>query len=114
LKRNRINETLYLPDTAQIQMATLRQVSKQLFISVSDATMNEIKQRLELYHSPQKTSGRLEYEGLESVSHETIYQMVYSNHQGLGQYQRCLRQGQRTRRRRKGLYQKQGTMTRWD
>jgi transposase, IS30 family len=110
LRRNRINETLYLPDTAQTQMATRRQASKQLFMSVSDSTLNEIKQRLELYHSPEQISGRLEYEGFESISHETIYQMVYANHQGLGEYQRYLRQGQKKRRRRKGLYQKRGTI----
>jgi IS30 family transposase len=110
LKRNRINETLYLPDTAQTKMATRRQASKQLFMSVSDSTLNEIKQRLELYHSPEQISGRLKYKGLESISHETIYQMVYANHQGLGEYQRYLRQGQKKRRRRKGLYQKRGTI----
>jgi transposase, IS30 family len=110
LRRNRINETLYLPDTAQAKMVTRRQASKQLFMSVSDSTLNEIKQRLELYHSPEQISGRLEHEGLESISHETIYQMVYANHQGLGEYQRYLRQGQKKRRRRKGLYQKRGTI----
>jgi transposase, IS30 family len=110
LRRNRINETLYLPDTAQTKMATRRQASKQLFMSVSDSTINEIKQRLELYHSPEQISGRLKYEGFESISHETIYQMVYANHQGLGEYQRFLRQGQKKRRRRKGLYQKRGAI----
>jgi IS30 family transposase len=110
LRRNRINETLYLPDTAQTKMATRREESKQLFMSVSDSTINEIKQRLELYHSPEQICGRLKYEGFESISHETIYQMVYANHQGLGEYQRYLRQGQKKRRRRKGLYQKRGTI----
>jgi transposase, IS30 family len=124
LRRNHINETLYLPDTAQTKTETRRQASKQLFMSVSDATLNEIKQRLELYHSPEQISGRLEHDGLESISHETIYQMVYANHQGLGaegvrrnlppahflDYQQYLRQGQKTRRRRKGLYQKRGTI----
>lgn len=110
LKRNRINESLYLPDTAQTKMQTRRQQSKQPFISISESTVNEVKQRLQLYHSPEQISGRLEYEGLEPLSHETIYQMVYANHQGLGEYQRYLRQGQQKRRRRKGLYQKRGTI----
>jgi transposase, IS30 family len=48
-------------------------------MSVSDYTLNEIKQRLELYHSPEQISGRIEYEGLESISHETIYQMVWQS-----------------------------------
>jgi transposase, IS30 family len=82
LRRNRINETPYLPDTAQHKMEARRQESKQLFMSVRNSTTNEIKQRLALYHSPEQISGRLEYEGLESISHETIYQLVYANHQG--------------------------------
>lgn len=110
LKRNRIDETLYLPDTAQTKMVTRRQGSKQPFMSVSDVTVDEVKQRLARYHSPEQISGRMEYEGLQSISHETIYQMVYANHQGLGQYQRYLRQGQKKRRRRQGRYQKRGTI----
>jgi transposase, IS30 family len=110
LRRNRVNENLYLPDTAQAKMETRRQASKQRFMSISDSTINEVKQRLERYHSPEQISGRLENEGLGTLSHETIYQMVYANHQGLGEYQRYLRQGQKKRRRRKGLYQKRGTI----
>ena len=110
LRRNRINESLYLPDTAQTKMQTRRQDSKQPFMSISESTVNEVKQRLQLYHSPEQISGRLEYEGLEPVSHETIYQMVYANHQGLGEYQRYLRQGQHKSRRRRGPYQKRGTI----
>jgi transposase, IS30 family len=110
LRRNRVNENLYLPDTAQAKMETRRQASKQRFMSISDSTINEVKQRLERYHSPEQISGRLEHEGLGTLSHETIYQMVYANHQGLGEYQRYLRQGQKKRRRRKGLYQKRGTI----
>jgi transposase, IS30 family len=110
LRRNRVNENLYLPDPAQAKMETRRQASKQRFMSISDSTINEVKQRLERYHSPEQISGRLEHEGLGTLSHETIYQMVYANHQGLGEYQRYLRQGQKKRRRRKGLYQKRGTI----
>jgi transposase, IS30 family len=110
LKRNGINETLYLPDTAQIKMKIRRQQSKQLFMSISESTLNEVKQRLERYHSPEQICGRLKYEGLEPLSYETIYQMVYANHQGLGGYQCYLRQGQNKRRRRSGRYQKRGTI----
>jgi transposase, IS30 family len=90
LRRNRVNENLYLPDTAQAKMETRRQESKQQFMSISESTIKEVKQCLELYHSPEQISGRLEQEGLEFASHEAIYQMVYANHQGLGEYQRYL------------------------
>jgi len=36
--------------------------------------------------------------------------MVYANHQGLGEYQGCLRQGQKKRRLRQSLYQKRGAI----
>jgi IS30 family transposase len=108
LKRNSVQGTVYLPDTAQIKMQTRRQQSKQRFMSISETSIDEIKQRLAMYHSPEQIAGRLKYQKLENISHETIYQMVYANHQGLGEYQRYLRQGQKKRRRRKGSNQKRG------
>lgn len=107
LKRNRIDKKLYLPDSAHLKMQTRRQQSKQPFMSVSESTIEQVKQRLEQYHSPEQLAGRMEKDGLERVSHETIYQMIYANHQGLGEYQRYLRQGQK-QRRRKGINQKRG------
>jgi transposase, IS30 family len=106
LQRNSIDETLYLPDTAQLKMESRRVPSAQRFISVNESTIEQIKQRLELYHSPEQVCGRMKHQGLEHVSHETIYQMIYANHQGLGEYRQYLRQGQKKRRRRKGIYQK--------
>jgi transposase, IS30 family len=108
LSRNRVNETLYLPDTAQLKMESRRAPSAQRFISVNEFTLEQIKQRLELYHSPEQICGRMKHEGLEHVSHETLYPMIYANHQGLGEYRQYLRQGQKKRRRRKGIYQKRG------
>ena len=108
LRRNRIDKKLYLPDSAHLKMQTRRQQSKQPFTSVSESTIEQVKQRLEEYHSPEQLAGRMEKDGLERVSHETIYQMIYANHQGLGDYQRYLRQDQKQRRRRKGLHQKRG------
>jgi transposase, IS30 family len=108
LKRNGFPGRGYLPDTAQMKMQTRRQKSNQKFMRISETSIHQIKQRLSQYHSPEQIAGRLKYEGLEDISHETIYQMVYANHQGLGAYQRYLRQGQKKRRRRKGLNQKRG------
>lgn len=110
LKRNSIDGRLYLPDTAQLKMQSRREPSKERFMSVSECTIEQVKQRLELYHSPEQVSGRMKHEGLKPVSHETIYQMIYANHQGLGEYRQYLRQGQKKRRRRKGIYQKRGSI----
>jgi transposase, IS30 family len=109
LSRNRAKETLYLPDTAQLKMESRRVPSAERFMSVNESTIEEIKQRLELYHSPQQVCGRMKHEGLEHVSHETMYQMIYANHQGLGEYRQYLRQAQK-KRRRKGTYQKRGSI----
>jgi transposase, IS30 family len=108
LRRNSIDGKLYLPDTAQTKMQTRREQSKQKFMSISASTLEEVKQRLEEYHSPEQLSGRMKREGLDGVSHETIYQMIYANHQGLGPYQQYLRQSQKKRRRRKGTHSKRG------
>jgi transposase, IS30 family len=110
LNRNSIEGSLYLPDTAKLKMQSRREPSKERFVSVAEATIEQVKQRLELYHSPQQVWGRMKHEGLEHVSHETLYQMSYANHQGLGEYRQYLRQGHKTRRRRKGTYQKRGSI----
>jgi transposase, IS30 family len=110
LKRNSIEGSLYLPDTAQLKMQSRRERAEQRFTSVNESTIEEIKQRLALYHSPEQVCGRMQHEGLKHVSHETLYQMIYANHQGLGAYRQYLRQGQKKRRRRRGLYQKRGSI----
>jgi len=107
LKRNKVTETDYLPDTAQRKMQTRRKQAKQRFRSISAASIEQIKQRLELYHSPEQLSGRMKQEGLDRVSYETIYQMIYADHQGLGIYRQYLRQKQK-QRRRKGVKENRG------
>jgi transposase, IS30 family len=107
LKRNSMDGGLYLPDSAQSKMQTRRQQAKQRFMSISASTITEVKQRLEQYHSPEQLSGQMKRQGIGQISHETIYLMIYRNHQGLGSYQQYLRQGQK-QRRRKGVHQKRG------
>jgi transposase, IS30 family len=82
----RIEERLYLSDTAQRKMQTHLQQSKQRFMGISDATIEQVKQRLEAYPSPEKLAGRIKNEGFEQISHETVYQMIYANHQRLRTY----------------------------
>lgn len=110
LRRNSVDGKLYLPDTAQTKMQTRRAQSKQKFSSISESTIEQVKQRLQQSHSPEQLSGRMKREGLDTVSHETIYQIIYANHQGLGAYQQHLRQGQKKRRRRKGVNAKRGVI----
>jgi transposase, IS30 family len=106
LKRNIDNQhQVYLPDTAEEMKKTRRAKSKERFKGVNATTIEEVKQRLEQYHSPEQLAGRMKQEGLASVSHETIYQMIYADHQGMGFYKQYLRQKQK-QRRRKGVTQK--------
>jgi len=110
LKRNCLDERLYLPDIAHTKMQTRRQQSKQPFMSISLAVIGQVKQRLKQYHSPEQICGRIKREGLEALSHETLDQMIYANHQGLGAYQRYLRQGHKQRQRRQGINTKRGSI----
>lgn len=98
---------VYLPDTAEEKKRSRRGQSKGRFKQISSTTIEEIKQRLKQYHSPEQLSGRMKHEGLSKVSYETIYQMIYANHEGLGIYKQYLRQKQK-QRRRKGIKQKRG------
>ncbi|NJN23010.1 MAG: IS30 family transposase, partial [Leptolyngbya sp. RL_3_1] len=77
---------------------------------VSAVVIEKIKQHLQQYHSPEQLCGRLKRDGFESPSHETLYQMLYANHQGLGTYQQYLRQAHKRRQRRKGIYAKRGAI----
>jgi IS30 family transposase len=95
-------ETRYLPDTAQMMAAKRREAAKSAFGSVSATCIEEVKGRLALFHSPEQIAGRLKREGKETVSHETIYQMVYADYAGLGEYKQYLRQG-REKRAKRGL-----------
>lgn len=100
LGRNTSNEGLYLPDSAHQKMEERRQQSKVKFSGVSEFCISEIKLRLKQCHSPEQISGRMKRDGLATISHETIYQMIYSDYQGLRFYQKYLRQGKGKRRKR--------------
>lgn len=108
LARNCSDDAIYLPDSAQRQMEERRRQSKSAFTSVTETTVAEVKQRLERYHSPEQIAGRLKLENRVCISHETIYQMIYADHQGLRAYQQYLRQGRGKRRKRGGCKAKRG------
>jgi IS30 family transposase len=79
LNRNTSEEyKVYLPDTADATARQRRAKSKGRFKRVSATTIEEVKQGLEQYHSPEQIAGRIKQEGKETVSYETIYQMIYT------------------------------------
>lgn len=63
LQRNRLEGDVYLPDTAQQRMQYRRLQSKRAFMSVSDNCLEQIKRRLEKYHSPESDCGSNETGG---------------------------------------------------
>jgi len=67
-----------------------------------------VKKGLKDYHSPEQIAGRLKKAGQESLSHETIYQMIYQNYHGCGEYQKYLRRGLCQRKSRGGAKSKRG------
>ena len=87
-----------------------RKDSKKKFNNITDWILHEVKTRLKDYHSPEQISGKLKKEGGEWISYETIYQMIYQNYQGLGIYQRYLRQGRKKRKKRGSLQGKRGSI----
>jgi IS30 family transposase len=109
IKRNKTEEGYYLPDQAHEKMQKRRKNAKKRF-NISLETLEEIKRRLRQYHSPEQIVGRMKKEGLASISHETLYQMVYSNYEELGEYKKYLRQ-KRKQRRRKGSKQERGIIS---
>ena len=100
LKRNKTELGLYLPDTAQLMATTRRAKSKTKFNQVTEEMITEIKSRLKEYHSPEQIAGRLKKEGKKTISYETIYQIIYQDYQGCGEYQKYLRQGKKKRLKR--------------
>jgi IS30 family transposase len=53
LKRNLLQEQIYLPDTTQKLAEERRHQSKEKFGSVSESIIEEIRQHLENYYSPE-------------------------------------------------------------
>ena len=51
------------------------------------------------YHSPEKITEWLKREGQARISDETIYQIIYADHEDLKDYQTYVLQGRGKRRR---------------
>ena len=87
LRRNQHPElSIYLPDTAQTQAVQRREQAKQPFSKFVPNVIEEVQSRLKEAHSPEQIAGRLQREGKPTVSHETIYQMIYQDYQGMSIY----------------------------
>jgi IS30 family transposase len=72
--------------------------------------IDQIEKKLELYWSPEQISSRMKYEGLESVSTETIYRYIYRDSKKGGQLWSYLRRSRRTRKPRFPREYRRGTI----
>jgi IS30 family transposase len=101
---------MYLPDTAQAKTQQRRQSAKTAFIGIPNESIVAVKAGLQQSHSPEQIAGRLKQQGQPTVSHETIYQMIYRDYQGMGGYAVYLRQSHLKRQKRSSKQSKRGVI----
>jgi len=75
---------------------------------LNGALLQKVEAMLNLRHSPEQISGRLEQQGEASVSHEAIYQHVYRDRAKGGSLYTNLRFARKKRRKRLSVRQKRG------
>lgn len=85
-----------------------RKKAKKSFNKINQEMLFEIKQRLEINQSPDQIVGRMKIENKEICSHETIYQMIYQNYEGMSIFSKYLRRKKRKRRNRSLKREKRG------
>jgi IS30 family transposase len=97
----------YFPVTAQD--LTVRRRQRRRKLTVTHDLRDEVVARLRLGWSPQQIAGRLAREtGVAAVSHETIYQFIYSPEGRAARLHSCLAHARRQRRRRSGRKPRSG------
>jgi len=111
LRRNQSSLGCYLPDTAQAQSETRWKNAKQPFKNVSESALELVKKGLKDYHSPEQIAGHLKRVGQESLSHETIYQMIYQNYPWLWEVSRTPASRTRKKKEKSRLEKQAGTDT---
>jgi IS30 family transposase len=113
LSRNK-KSGVYLSHHADIAAQKRRQASKPRPKRENARLMAEIELRLKQDHSPEQIAGRLKLEHPEEsfwhVSHETIYQHVYSRIRAGADLKAHLRQGRKKRRKRLSQKGKRGVI----
>jgi IS30 family transposase len=89
LSRNQ-SEGFYFPETAQI-LAHNRKSEAAAIDRVNENTQKWVIEKLKIQWSPEQISKRMQLEIDQTVSHEWIYQMVYSDRKNGGELHLNLR-----------------------
>jgi len=90
LRRNEVDSGEYFALSAAVS-ARLRYQYKSKNRRLSKEHINYIRKHIQEGWSPEQISGRMELDGLKSISHETIYQYIYSNQKSGGRLYEYLR-----------------------
>ena len=107
LKRNRLKDRDYNASSAAIS-ARLRYQYKSKNRRVTKAHITYIRKHVQEGWSPEQISGRMEVDGLACVSHETIYQYIYSEQAKGGKLYLHLRHKHKKYTRRSAGYRSRG------
>lgn len=97
----------YFPDTANLY-AVNRKIEATAIPRIDEDLMEWTKEKLLLQWSPEQISNRMKLELGKSISHESIYKMVYADRKEGGTLHLHLRWGRRTRKKRGGGRDKRG------
>lgn len=90
LERNSADDGAYFALSAAIS-TRLRYQHKSKNRRLSKEHIGYIRKHIQEGWSPEQISGRMELDGLKSISHETIYQYIYSNQKSGGRLYEYLR-----------------------
>ena len=106
IRRNSI-DGLYKAEYAQIS-TRLRYQKKRKNLRLTSVHKKYILKHLKLGWSPEQISGRMVFEGLSRLSHETIYRFIYKRIKHGDKLHQYLRHKHRKYKSRKGIYEYRG------
>lgn len=107
LKRNSLDNDEYNAINATVS-ARLRYQHKTKNRRVTKKHISFIKKYLKDGWSPEQISGRMAFEGLVPISHETIYKYIYHNKRSGGNLYTCLRHKCKKYTKRTASYHSRG------
>jgi IS30 family transposase len=110
VRRNWDSRTsMYEYTTAQLQTQK-RHRDKNKYTVLSHRMEQYIRDKLKAGWSPEQIAGRMQYEEIGSISHETIYQFIYRNKAHGGRLYRYLRHKNKKYHKRNNAYQPRGVI----
>lgn len=85
-----------------------RHTTKAKYTVITVETERYIREKLKAGWSPEQIAGRMKYEHVGTISHETIYQFIYRNKTKGGRLYKYLRHKNKKYHKRSGTYQQRG------